>query len=162
MNTTPFGHTQDLFYMRKAIGQAQRAFANSEVPIGALVVASDGTIVSRAHNQVESKKTQCAHAEILAINKASKKRGDWRLDGCWLYVTLEPCTMCMGLIRLSRISGVVYAADSPLFGYRHELDIANGSRVYKRGPHIVNGVCIDEVVDLMKRFFKKKREKGSE
>jgi tRNA(adenine34) deaminase len=162
MNKTPFGPQADHIYMRYALMQAARAYAKNEVPIGAIIVEPSGIVVARAHNQVESKKTQRAHAESLVIERANKKRKAWRLDGCWLYVTLEPCTMCIGLIRLSRLAGVVYAAESPLFGYRHDLDIEGGSRVYKRDFQIQSGVCADEAAALMKRFFKKKREQSSE
>ncbi len=110
---SPFENKE--FFMTKALHQAERALAHEEVPIGAIVVAKDGKIIARAYNQIEKKGTQCAHAEALAIQRAGKKLGDWRLHGCWIYVTLEPCLMCFGLIQLSRIEGLVYGAPSTLF-----------------------------------------------
>lgn len=156
--TTPFGPQADQTYMNAALAQAQRAYEKNEVPIGAIIVAPDGTIVARAHNQVESKKTQRAHAESVVIEKANKKLQNWRLTDCWLYVSLEPCTMCMGLIRLSRLAGVVYAAESPLFGYKNDLQLGDGSRVYNKDLKVIAGVGAGEATALMKRFFKKKRE----
>ncbi len=103
--------------MKAAISEAAKALAKDEVPIGAVIVNKDGDIIARAHNLTEHKHTQAAHAEVLAIEKAGKKIGDWRLEGCWLYVTLEPCAMCYNLAVLSRLDGIVYGADSPLFGY---------------------------------------------
>ncbi len=159
MKTSIFGADQDKYFMGKALIEARKAYAKDEVPIGAVIVGPEGTIVARAYNRVESAHTQCAHAEVQAIQKAGKKRGDWRLDGHWLYVTLEPCTMCMGLIFLSRLSGVVYGADSPLFGYR--LDKVGTSRVYKKDALVViKGVGVQESAKLLKHFFQGKRKKG--
>ncbi len=145
--------------MCEALKQAHKAFDNNEVPIGAILVAPDGTIVSRAYNMVEKKQTQRVHAEMLAIEKAAKKNDNWRLDGHWLYVTLEPCTMCMGFALLSRLAGVVYGADSPLFGYR--LDKVVEFQVYNRDPLlVVKGIKAKESVLLLKQFFHQKRKKG--
>jgi len=142
--------------MRQALAQAHRAFERDEVPIGAVVVNKDGAIIARGYNQVEVQDTQSAHAELLAINKAGKKRGDWRLNDCWLYVTLEPCSMCMNLIYLSRFAGVVFGAASPLFGYR--LDNTQSDQVYKKVTIcVVEGVGADESAQLLKNFFNKKR-----
>jgi len=144
--------------MQQALVQANKALANNEVPIGALVVNKEGIVIARAYNQVEKKDTQSAHAEILAINKAGKKIGDWRLSDCWVYVTLEPCSMCMNLIYLSRMAGVIFGANSPLFGYR--LDNRQSNQVYKKATVcVVEGVCADESARLLKRFFNKKRKK---
>lgn len=151
---------QDAQYMQKALDQASLAFAQDEVPIGAVVVERDGTLIGAGYNLVEAKKTQQAHAEMLALNQAVQFRNDWRLDGCTLYVTLEPCSMCIGLIRLSRISRVVYAADSPLFGYH--LDNQGDSWVYKNDIEIRAGVAADEARQLLKQFFQKKRKKKGE
>ena len=85
-----FGAERDSYYMRLAMTQAKKAFLLDEVPVGALVVGPQGTVLSRAHNGVEKRSTQAAHAEVLAIAKAGKVLGDWRLLDCWLYVTLEP------------------------------------------------------------------------
>ena len=92
------------YYMKKALVLARKAFDLGEVPVGSIVVDSNEKIIGRGYNSVEKNKSQLAHAELLAISKAVKKRGDWRLDGCTLYVTLEPCGMCFHAIGLSRIS----------------------------------------------------------
>ena len=84
--------------MLKALKEAQKAYNKDEVPIGAIVVNSNGEIIGRGHNQVEKFKKQTAHAEIRAIEQACRKTGDWRLDGCWIFVTLEPCALCMNLV----------------------------------------------------------------
>lgn len=156
-----FDERERMRYMDEALKLAKRAFQNDEVPIGAVVVDEQGAILARAYNKVESQHTQAAHAELIALTKAAKRRSDWRLDGCWLFVTLEPCSMCMGLIKLSRISGVVFAASSPLFGYR--LDNNDGSRVYKRDALLVtHGLREQDASQLLQKFFKKKREKRGE
>lgn len=146
----------DEWYMHKALMVAKRAAAvYDEVPIGAVVVDSTGAIISRAGNSVERTKTQAAHAEVLAIARAGKKRGDWRLEECTIFVTLEPCGMCMDLIFLSRIARVVYGAASPLFSYR--LDKQGQIPIYKKNtPAMVSGVCQDMAGELLKDFFKKK------
>ncbi len=110
--------TLDQKYMKMALAQAKKAFAADEVPIGAIVVDSEGQVMGRGYNQVEKKHLQTAHAEVIAISRACKKVGDWRLNDCTLYVTLEPCTICMGLVGLSRVKRVVFGAQSTLFGYQ--------------------------------------------
>jgi len=156
---TVFGKDKDLFFMQEALVQAQCAYEIDEVPIGAIVVNPAGVIIGRGYNSVERDYTQRAHAESLAIEDAGKSLGDWRLNGCWLYVTLEPCSMCMGLIKLSRLAGVVYGAPSPLFGFH--LDNQEDLWVYKRDAVVVmDGVMADEAAGLLKKFFQNKREKN--
>lgn len=158
MISTPFGKDKDLQYMQQAFAQARKAFERDEVPVGALVVNERGIIVARSYNCVERMHSQSAHAEIRALAKATKKLGDWRLERHWLYVTLEPCSMCMGLITLSRIEGVIFAAASPLFGYR--LDKDNALQLYKRDTvQIIEGIGREESVELLKNFFQKRRKK---
>ena len=149
------------FYMQTALTQAQKAFNHNEVPIGAIVVNPEGVIIARSYNQVESKRLQTCHAEIQAITKACKKLKDWRLNGYWIYVTLEPCAMCMNLILLSRFEGLVYGASSPIFGY--ELDTKGPLQLYRRNTlQIYKGVHADASAQLLKDFFKKKRNTQSE
>ncbi len=158
MLETIFGAEKDHFFMQEALVQAQCAAAIDEVPIGAILVNSQGEIVGRGYNSVERDSTQRAHAEGIAIEHASKKLNDWRLTGHWLYVTLEPCTMCMGLIKLSRLEGVVYGAASPLFGFR--LDNQDDLWVYKKDAFsIIEGVEKEASAALLKKFFHKKRKK---
>jgi tRNA(adenine34) deaminase len=150
------------FLMKKALRQAQKAFEADEVPVGALVIDAQGTILARAYNQVESKMTQTAHAELLALRKAGKKLGDWRLEGCWMYVTLEPCSMCFSAIVLSRMGGVVYGASSPLFGYRTVLDKLGPVSLYNDRSlplQVIEGIDTDESSALLQKFFKIKRKK---
>ena len=147
-------------YMRKALDLAQKAFDRNEVPVGALVVDQNGAVIGMGFNQVESEKSQCAHAEIEAIQQATKAVGDWRLDGCSLYVTLEPCSMCFGLIRLSRLSKLIFAAPSLRFGY--QLDNAGASSVYKKDMIVIDGVCSEQSEQLLKRFFQIQRVKKGE
>lgn len=143
--------------MEKALMLAAKAALCQEVPIGALVVDAQGAIIAQAYNCVEQKKTQSAHAEVLALTKAGKKMQDWRLEGCWLYVTLEPCAMCLNLALLSRVRGIVYGAASPIFGFH--LDKALSLQLYKRDTfEIIAGICADKASDQLKNFFKQKRK----
>lgn len=152
-----FGKEKDLFFMQQALQEAQKAAELDEVPVGAVVVNSVGEIIARAHNSVEHDCSQRSHAESLAIECAGKMLGDWRLEGCWVYVTLEPCSMCIALIKMSRLAGVVYGAASPLFGF--QLDKSDDLWVYKRDAFsVVEGVMSDESSVLLKSFFKKKRK----
>ncbi len=149
----------DIFFMKIALLQAEKSFKRDEIPVGALIVAPDNkTILSKAHNLTESKKCQSAHAEILAIEKACKKIGDWRLNDCSIFVTLEPCAMCMNLILLSKISKVVFAAKSKLFGF--SLDKYNTFEIYKTPMLVKEGICAQNSIDLLKLFFKDKRKKS--
>ena len=148
--------------MQKALGLARRAFDADEVPVGALIVNNQGKILARAFNQAEYKMSQTAHAELCALSRAGKKLGDWRLEGCWLYVTLEPCAMCMSAIVLSRLEGVVFGAESPLFGYQ-KVDKHTPSWLYKRDNlAIIGGVCEEDSRKLLQDFFKQKRKRNSE
>lgn len=158
MNTTIFGHMADDLFMKEAYVQAECAFALGEVPVGAVVVDAYGTIIARAHNRAEQLHTQAAHAEIEALSIAGKKRNDWRLNDCWLYVTLEPCVMCMGMIRLSRLKGIAYGASSPLFGYK--LDNSHYSPVYQNDMLIVSGLHTEKISTLLQCFFKQQRMQG--
>jgi len=146
--------------MQKALLQANRALKNGEVPIGALIIDSDGQILAKGYNKVEKNKCQLAHAEALAIKKACKKIGNWRLDNYWIFVTLEPCLMCFGIIKLSRLKGVVFGAKSNLFGIG--LNYNELPNFYKKDLKIIGGVLEKECADVLKKFFKKSREKKKE
>jgi len=161
MQSSIFGVNRDIWFIQQALKEAHKAYAKDEVPIGAIVVNAKGVIIARGHNYVEKEHTQLAHAEVRAIEKAGKKIGDWRLNNCWLYVTLEPCSMCMGLITLSRIQGLVYGASSPLFGFR--LDNIDNIRVYQRSRlSIIDSIEMGSAEALLKLFFQKKRNKKGE
>ena len=117
-----------------------------------------GDVIGTGYNQVEQKHSQIYHAEMNAIMDAGRTRRDWRLEGCTLYVTLEPCMMCVSACALSRVERVVYGADSPLFGYH--LDTEGVLQLYtKQIKNISAGVLRDQSTELLKTFFTKKRGK---
>lgn len=158
MKDSLFGSQCDNFYMNEALNCARMAAGQGEVPVGAVVVDQRGCIIAQGYNMVEVKKTQSAHAEMIALKSAAQTLGDWRLDGCSLYVTLEPCVMCIGMIRLSRIGRLVYGASSPLFGFR--LDNQLDSWVYNDDTCLITGgVMAEESGELMKSFFRARRKK---
>jgi tRNA(adenine34) deaminase len=152
---------EDEEYMYEALVSAQLAAAAGEVPIGAIVIDERGMIIGHGYNQVEGLYCQAEHAEVQAIRQASQHKKNWRLTGCTLYVTLEPCVMCMALASLSRIDRVVYGADSPLFGYR--LDKEGSLTLYlKHIKGITSGVLADESAKLLRKFFSEKRMRDNE
>jgi len=144
------------FFMQKAMQQAKVALKKEEVPVGAVVVDSNGNILSRGHNKIESVGCHTAHAEIIAIQKACKKIGDWRLDNCWIYVTLEPCLMCFGLIRLCRLKGLIFGAKSDLFGFGFQK--INLPKQYNK-KLLISRLKENECIDILKEFFKKIRKR---
>lgn len=144
--------------MKKAIAQAQKAALHDEVPIGCVIVSHD-KIVSRAFNQREKKQSSIAHAEILAIEKACKKLGSWRLEDCTLYVTLEPCPMCTGAIIQSRIPRVVFGAYDPKGGCMGSCTNLIEVKGFNHYPVIEGGVLQEECASLLKAFFREKRKK---
>lgn len=156
IRASSFGLLWDYYFIKTALQQARYAYQQDEVPIGAIIVDRNGIIIAQAHNSVEHDNNQLAHAECKAIIKATQKIGDWRLEGCWLYVTVKPCMMCMGAVLLSRLRGVVFATHSPLFGF--ELDKLVLSPVYNVNSLVViQKVDINEAQILIKDFFKTKR-----
>ncbi len=145
-------------YMREAIAEAKKAWELKEVPIGAVVVR-DGEIVGRGYNLRETGKDPTLHAEMIAIREASEKLGGWRLIGCTLYVTLEPCPMCAGAIVQSRIEQVVYGATDPKAGCAGTLmNLLDEARFNHQVP-IVAGVLQEECSQLLKDFFRSLRKK---
>src|SRR5579872_3858575 len=147
---------EEIMLMKKALQQAQKAFNKNEVPIGAIIVDKNNKIIGQGYNQVEKKNCQSEHAEIIAIKKACKKTGDWRLEGYTLYVTLEPCSMCMSLILLSRISKCIYATKSNIFGF--SIDKYIDFTLYKCPILIKEGICQLQAQSLLKTFFENKRK----
>ncbi|HEY6277092.1 MAG TPA: tRNA adenosine(34) deaminase TadA [Streptosporangiaceae bacterium] len=129
----------------------------SEVPVGAVVLGPDGEVLARAHNQRESDADPTAHAEILAIRAAARAIGSWRLEGCTLVVTLEPCPMCAGAVVAARIERVVYGAADPKAGAAGSLwDIPRDPRLNHRAE-VVSGVLADESAALLREFFARRR-----
>jgi len=147
-------------FMRSALNLALRATLNSEVPVGAVVV-HDGKIVGRGFNQVESKKDASLHAEMIALKQAAKKLGRWRLSGCTIYVTLEPCAMCAGAMVLARIDRLVYAASDPKSGACGSVfNIVEDLRLNHR-IQVERGAMEKEASQLLKDFFKHRRSRKS-
>lgn len=144
--------------MRAAIRQAKKAYALDEVPIGCVIVCGE-EIIARGYNRRNTDKNTLAHAELTAIRKASKKVGDWRLEGCTMYVTLEPCQMCAGALVQSRIDRVVIGTMNPKAGCAGSvlnlLQIAG----FNHQVEIVRGVCEEECSELLSVFFAELREK---
>lgn len=145
-------------YMKEAIKEAKKAELKDEVPIGAVIVL-DGIIIARAHNTRQTKQISTHHAEMLCIEKACRKLGTWRLENCELYVTLEPCPMCAGAIQQSRIKKVIFGAYDPkggFFGSNFNIIEVKGLNHY---PEVEGGIMKEETAQLLKEFFRKKRER---
>ena len=145
--------TEDERFMKKALHQARRAAAKGEIPIGCVIV-SDGRIISRAFNERLSKHSTLAHAEISAIDKASRKLGDWRLEGCTMYVTLEPCQMCAGALVQSRIDRVVIGTMNPKAGCAGSILNLLQMPEFNHQVEITCGVLQEECSAILQDFFK--------
>jgi tRNA(adenine34) deaminase len=145
-------------FMDRALKEARKAYKYKEVPIGAVVVDPQGVVIGVGYNQTERKNSQIEHAEIIAIRRACKKMGDWRLNGCAIYVTLEPCLMCFGLIQLSRLHSVTYGAPSTLYGVGLSGAVEN-IPPYARDIIIEGGVQQEECLNLLRLFFEQARRK---
>ena len=146
----------DIKFMKAALSEGKKAFELGETPIGAVIV-KDGKIISRAHNKRETKKNALLHAEISAIDKACKKLGGWRLCGCDIYVTLEPCPMCAGAIIQSRIDNVFFGAyDKKAGAFGSVCDL---SGIFAHKVAYQGGIMENESIDLIKLFFQNLRKK---
>jgi tRNA(adenine34) deaminase len=155
----------DHYWMGKAIDQARKAGSIGEVPIGAVIV-KDGAVIARGHNLRESKQDPSAHAELIAIRKAAKRLSSWRLTGATLYVTLEPCTMCMGAIILSRLDRVVFGSYDPKGGAAGSLFDFSDDKRLNHSVVLTPGVRDEETSSMLSSFFAnlralKKQEKLS-
>ncbi len=143
--------------MQAALDEARAALAHDDVPIGAVVVDERGVVIGRGHNRREVDRDPTAHAEVLAIREAAAARGSWRLDGCRLFVTLEPCTMCAGALVLARLDEVVFGADDPKAGAVGALyDIPRDPRLNHQLT-VTRGVRATECGQLLKDFFRARR-----
>ena len=146
-------------FMRLALEEAEAALAEDEVPVGAVIVY-EGRVIARAHNQREQLRDPTAHAEMIAITQAAEARRSWRLDGCTLYVTLEPCPMCAGAILQARIPTVVYgAADSKAGAVQSLYRLLDDRRLNHRCL-IVAGVLAQQCGEILSRFFQQQRRSG--
>ena len=143
--------------MKEALKEAEKAYKKLEVPVGAIIV-KDGKIIARAYNQKESKTDTTKHAEILAIQKASKKLKSWRLIDCEMYVTLEPCTMCAGAIIHSRIKKVyIGAMDEKTGAVGSVLNLFEDYK-FNHKPEVEKGILKEDCESLLKQFFKELRK----
>jgi len=143
-------------YMRKAVEQAKIAEENGDVPIGAVIVCQ-GQIIGKAYNQREQLKDPTAHAEIIALTQAAAYLQSWRLTGCTMYVTLEPCPMCAGALVLARIDRLVYGCDDPKAGACGSLyDIVRDERLNHR-LEVTSGILAEECSKLLQEFFQHRR-----
>lgn len=156
--------TSHQYYMSIALEEARKAAKKGEVPIGAVVV-KDEKIIARAHNLRETDQSPTAHAEHLAMERAAEALGTWRLEGCTLYVTLEPCVMCAGTIVMSRVDTVVFGAMDPKGGCVGSLmNLVQDARMNHRAT-VVSGVLAYSCGEILRQFFKalrlqKKRKKS--
>ncbi|MBO6148142.1 MAG: tRNA adenosine(34) deaminase TadA [Lachnospiraceae bacterium] len=142
--------------MKAALSQAKKAYGKGEVPIGCVIVYED-KIIGRGYNRRNTDKSTLAHAEIAAIKKAVKVIGDWRLEGCTLYVTLEPCPMCAGAIVQSRIDRCVIGAMSPKSGCAGSILNILDEPAFNHQVETVTGVLADESTELLQKFFQELR-----
>jgi tRNA(adenine34) deaminase len=144
--------------MRLALAEASSALSSADVPIGAVVLSAAGEVIGRGRNVRELAADPTGHAEIVALRSAASAVGEWRLDGCTLVVTLEPCTMCAGAIVLSRVSRLVFGAFDPKAGAVGSLwDVVRDRRLNHR-PEVVSGVLADQQTALLEEFFRAHRE----
>lgn len=151
MNYTIFS---DEYFMNEALKEAEKAFSEDEIPVGAVIV-SNNKIIARGSNMTENLKDVTAHAEMIAITAAENYLGNKFLDDCVMYVSLEPCLMCAGAINWSRIGKLVYGASEPKFGY---TNISN--RAIHPKTQVVGGVLEERSAELLKTFFEEKRNKN--
>jgi tRNA(adenine34) deaminase len=147
--------------VRSALRAAARAADSDDVPVGAVVLDPDGVEIASAANRREADDDPTAHAEVLALREAARVRGSWRLDGCTLVVTLEPCTMCAGALVLARVSRLVYGAADPKAGAAGSLwDVVRDRRLNVR-PEVVGGVLEAECGAVLRDFFAARRRPGA-
>jgi len=144
--------------MDAALVQARAAMAMGEVPVGAVVV-KDGEIIATGHNRREVDKDPSAHAEFIAVREAAKALGDWRLEGCTVYVTLEPCSMCAGAMVLARVDRCVYGCTDPKGGFLGTLGDLSSHPGLNHSYEVLGGVQSDASADLLKGFFRAIRDK---
>lgn len=154
-------YTEDEKFMKEAIRQAKKAEAIGDVPIGCVIV-SDGRIIARGYNKRNRNKTVLAHAELLAMSKACKKAGDWRLEDCTMYITLEPCQMCAGAIVQARIPRVVIGSINPKAGCGGSILNLLQMKEFNHQVEVTRGVLEEECSEMLSAFFRKLRQKKKE
>jgi tRNA(adenine34) deaminase len=156
-NQPPIDLTSDDYFMGEALRQAKIAYEADEVPVGAVIVR-EAKIIARAYNQVELLKDATAHAEILAITQAANALGDWRLEGCTVFVTKEPCPMCAGAIMLSRVKRLVFGVRDDRAGGAGTVFPITSAKGLNHVVEVVPGVKETEARDLLQSFFRAKRQ----
>ena len=145
------------YYMSLAYKEAEKAVMEDEVPIGAVIVMGD-KVIARAHNKRDGQNLTFAHAEMLAITKANKKLGSWRMPECDIYITLEPCIMCMGAIIQARFKNVYYGAKDPKGGaVVSSINVLEASNI-NHHPNVVGGILEEQCSSIISNYFKKKRK----
>jgi tRNA(adenine34) deaminase len=148
------------WFMNKAFMEAVKAYNKGETPVGAIIV-KDGKIISRGHNERESKEDPTLHAEVTAIRKASKKLGSWRLNDCDMYVTLEPCTMCAGAIIQARIGRLYIGASDPKAGAVGSVINVLAVEKFNHRVEVTSGILEEKCSEILKKFFRELRLKKS-
>lgn len=148
------------FFMRRALQEAEAAAEENEVPVGAIIVFEERQIIASDHNRREQLHDPTAHAEMLAITQAAEALGSWRLEGCTLYVTLEPCPMCAGAIVQARIPRVVYGADDPKSGAAQSLFRLLDDARLNHQCSVVSGILAEPSRKLLSQFFQRQRALG--
>lgn len=144
------------FYMKEALKEARKALRKDEIPVGAVIV-KDGAILSRGHNQKEHKSDPTLHAELIAIRKASRKLGTWRLNGCDMYVTLEPCAMCAGALIQARIRRLCFGAPDPKAGAAGSVIDLLAEERFNHKVEVLKGVLEEECSSILRDFFRELR-----
>ena len=146
-----------IHFMNLALSEANKAGQKNEIPIGAVLVAENGELIAAAHNKTITLKDPTAHAEILALRSAAEKIGNYRLLKTTLYVTVEPCPMCMGALLHARVSKIVFGTRDPKWGAAGSLyNLAEDHR-FNHQPEVIEGICKSECKKLMQDFFSEKR-----
>ena len=154
----PHSHKRSQSHMDLALEEARRAAERGEVPVGAVLVGPDGTVLARAGNQTRADCDPTAHAEMLVIRQAARRLGSQRLTGCDLHVTLEPCPMCAAAISFARIRRLYFGASDPKSG-----GVENGPRIFNatschHAPEVYGGICESEAAQLLRAFFAERRD----
>jgi len=147
-------------FMRMALDEASRALLTDEVPVGAVLVNAEGAVLAADYNRTIGMNDPTAHAEILVIRRAAARMGNYRLSGTVLYVTNEPCVMCMAAVIHARISRVVFGTEDPKWGGAGSLYRLQADSRFNHHPEVIEGICEDACRQIMVDFFKSKRHKG--
>ena len=145
--------------MRQALREAEQAAEEGEVPVGCVIV-SEGRIIGRGHNRVEALQDPTAHAEMLALTAAASTVGSWRLEGAEVYVTVEPCLMCVGALQLARVATIFFGPHEPKFGACGSIIDAPSFPGWTHKLRVVGGILAEESASMLRAFFREKREEG--